>query len=221
MSRLLSLFFLLLTALPVAAQQAQEELRASSQLVYPEFREGRVLQSFGRSIKAKVNILYKNAALVFIDPKDSLVRQAANTSVLGVQIDSVVYRKVDNTAFGRVVAERDGNLLLCVTTIDMKRYKEITSGGTDMPFFEIDMAGFGMNRLLDLTGAEQAANVGYPLRKDYYFSLKGRIVPAREKVIKQEISPEMRTAFRNLMADRWWSWRDATSLTQLLMYFPK
>ena len=39
------------------AQQLQEEQRADRQLVYPDFREAKVLQTFGRFVKAKANIL--------------------------------------------------------------------------------------------------------------------------------------------------------------------
>ena len=75
------IFLLLLAAfslLPLAAQQQQEELRAHSQLLFPEFRNAKVLQTFNRRVKAKANILYKNAALCYLDEKDNKVYQAVN-----------------------------------------------------------------------------------------------------------------------------------------------
>lgn len=221
MKPLLTLLLLFCTLLPAAAQQVQEEKRSDRLWIYPQFREGKVLQSFGRSVKSKVNIHYKNAALCFIDPKDGKIKQVSTPSVLGVQIDSVRYAKVDKERMGRVVAQQGYNSLIAVVTVDMKRYKELTMGGADLPFLDIDMAGYGSNQFVDLSGAEQQANKGYPLRTDYYFSLKGRIVSARERLIKKEIAPDMKEAFKTLMGDRWWSWHDEQSLAKLLIYFPK
>lgn len=212
---------LLMTCVSSFAQQVQEDLRTDRQLVFPTFREAKVLQTFNRSIKVKGNIMYKNAALCFVDEKDGKVRQAFTDNILGVEFDSLRYVKVDATAMGQIMAERGYNRLLAVTTIDMKRYKEITTGNTDLPFVSLDMGGMGMDQFIDLSGSEQQANKGYPLRRDYYFYLKGRIIPAKERLIKKEVTPEMKVAFKNLMADRWWSWKDEKSLTKLLMYFPE
>ena len=74
---------------------------------------------------------------------------------------------------------------------------------------------------MDLSGAEQLDNHGYPLKQEYYFMLKGRVVEARERRIKKEVLPEMKEAFKNLMNDRWWSWKDPASLSKLFIYFPQ
>ena len=122
---------------------------------------------------------------------------------------------------GRVVAEHGGNRLLCVTTIDMEKYREITGGSTDLPFVSLDLGGLARETFIDMSGGEQQANKGYPLKHTYYFSLKGRIVPARQKYIKKEVKSDMKLAFSNLMEDRWWSWNDEASLKQLFLYFPE
>ncbi|MCF0236886.1 MAG: hypothetical protein HUK09_09485 [Bacteroidaceae bacterium] len=215
------LLFFLFAFLPSFAQQAQEELRSTTLFQFTEFRPAKVVQTFGRQVTARANILLKNAALCYIDEKDGRIYQATNASIVGVNFDSLRYRRVRDQVMGEVIAERGGHQLLCVTTIDMERYHELTRGGADLPFFEIDMAGYGVDQFMDLTNAEQQTNTGYPLRRDYYFNIGGRIVAAKERLIKREVAPDMRTAFKNLMADRWWSWRDAASLTKLLMYFPQ
>ena len=121
------------------AQQQQIEQRADRQLVFSDFKEAKVLQTFGRFVKARANILYKNAALCYIDEKDGKVYQASNASIVGVEFDSIRYQKVDNLAMWRIIAERGNNRLLCVTTIDMAKYKEITGGNTDLPFVSLEM----------------------------------------------------------------------------------
>lgn len=221
MNRILISLCFLVAGLPMMAQQAQEDKRSNSQLVFPDFQDAKINQTFGRSIKAKVNILYRNGALCFIDETDGKVRQAFAKNIISVDFDSVRYMKIDTVAMGRVVAQQGYNTLLRLTTIDMARYKELTTGGTDLPFFEIDMAGLGVSQFMDLSGAEQQANKGYPLKDEFFFNLKGKIIPAKEKFVKKNVRHDMKTAFKNLMADRWWSWKDEKSLAKLLMYFPE
>ena len=141
MKHYLLLLLLLLGLGTAQAQQLQEEQRSERQLVFADFRDAKVLQTFGRFVKAKANILYKNAALCYVDEKDGKVYQASNASIIGVVFDSIRYQKVDKVAMGRVVAERGANSLLCVTTIDMEKYKEITGGSTDLPFVSLDLGG--------------------------------------------------------------------------------
>ena len=150
------------------------------------------------------------------------MRKVANASVLGAVFDdSIRYEKVDGAMMGRVVATQGYNKLLCVTTIDMDRYRELTTGSTDLPFVSLDSGGALPDLFMDLSGTEQRANKGYPLKRTYYFSLRGKIVPAKERLVKKEVREDMKLAFKNLMDDRWWSWGDQKSLQRLLMYFPE
>ena len=202
------------------AQQQVVERRSHSQLVFPEFQMAKVRQGFGRVTKARCNIMYKNAALCFLDEKDNKIRQAFVQNIFSVDFDSCRYMKVDTLAMGLVVAEQDGMSLLRVTTIDMDKYKEVTQGGTDMPFLDIDMAGYGTDTFIDLSGSEQQSSEGYPLKDRYYFRLRdGKFIPATQKNARKYVKPELKTAFKTLMEDRWWSWRDEGSLKKLFMYF--
>jgi hypothetical protein len=222
MKALLSLLFAFVATISAFGQQAQEDLRTDRQLVFPTFRKAKVLQTFGRSITAEANVLYRDGALCFIDPADGKVRKVANASVLGAVFDdSIRYEKVDGAMMGRVVATQGYNKLLCVTTIDMDRYRELTTGSTDLPFVSLDSGGALPDLFMDLSGTEQRANKGYPLKRTYYFSLRGKIVPAKERLVKKEVREDMKLAFKNLMEDRWWSWGDQKSLQRLLMFFPE
>ena len=146
----------------------------------------------------------------------------ANASVLGAVFDdSIRYERVEGATMGRVVAAQGVNKLLCVTTIDMDRYRELTSGSTDLPFVSLDSGGALPDVFMDLSGTEQRANKGFPLKRTYYFSLRGKIVPAKERMVKKEVRDDMKLAFKNLMEDRWWSWQDEKSLQRLLMFFPE
>jgi len=61
MKHYLLLLLLLLGLGTAQAQQLQEEQRSERQLVFADFRDAKVLQTFGRLVKAKANILYKNS----------------------------------------------------------------------------------------------------------------------------------------------------------------
>lgn len=218
MKRILFLLFAVLLSLSGYAQQAPEDKRSDSQLVFPEFKQAKVRQQFGRVTRARCNIMYKNAALCYIDEKDGEIRQAIVDKITGVDFDTCRYVKVDDLAMGLVVGEQDGITLLRVTTIDMDRYRELTGGSTDLPYVSIDL-GTGVDTFVDLSGAEQQANTGYPLKERWVFQLRdGSFLPATERNVKKHIKKDLKIAFKTLMGDRFWSWRDEDSLKKLFMY---
>ena len=200
------------------AQQSTVDKRSDSQLVFPEFQNAKVRQPLGRVTRGRCNIMYKNAALCFIDDKDGRIHQAVVDNIIGVDFDSCRYVKVDELAMGLVVGEQDGMLLCRVTTIDMDRYRELTGGSTDLPYISLDL-GTGIDTFMDLSGAEQQTNTGYPLKERWVFQLKnGSFIPATERNVKKHVKKEYREAFKTLMGDRWWSWHDEASLKKLFMY---
>ncbi len=214
MRKLLCLLLLLAAAVPASAQQQTADKRSHQLFVFKEFKDAKVLQPFGRSTTAKANIFYKNGALCFM--QDGKIMQAYTNNVLGVEFDSLQYKKVDDTCMGLVVASKGYNYLLRVTTIDMKQYKAETEGGDNLPFFEIpDIGAF-----VEIDGESFEYDKGYPLDDKYYFSIQGQIIPANETQFKKFVRPEMKEAFKNLMNDRLWSWRDESSLKQLFNYLP-
>lgn len=218
MKHILSLLTAFLLVLGASAQQAQEDKRSDSQLVFPEFQQAKVRQPMGRVTRARCNIMYKNAALCFIDEKDGKIRQAVVDNIIGVDFDSCRYVKVDELAMGLVVGEQDGMLLCRVTTIDMDRYRELTGGSTDLPYISLDL-GTGVDEFMDLSGAEQQANTGYPLKERWVFRMKdGTFLPATERNMKRRVKKDLKVAFKNLVEDRWWSWHDEGSLKKLFMY---
>lgn len=219
MKRLITLWLAAFMGMSLFAQQAQEDRRTTRIYEFPSFRKATVLQSFGRTVEATANILLTNSSLVY--RANDTVYVASNPSIVGVVFeDSVRYLLVEEHVLGREVASQNYNSLLRVTTIDKKRYKEETGGGVNPQFLNIDMGIAGGNFFLDIDGDKWNELEGYPLKDKYYFSLHGVIVPANQTAVKKYIKPDMRTAFKNLMNDRWWSWKDQESLKLLLMYFP-
>ena len=104
---------------PTLAQQQQELLRSTSPFYFEEFKDAKVLQPFGRFIKAKGNIFYKDGSFLYMENGKAMGADTKN--ILGVVIDSVEFKKVDDVQMGRVVAQQGYNYLLCVRTVDMKK----------------------------------------------------------------------------------------------------
>lgn len=211
-------FYTVLAALclsvSASAQQQTGDKRSHCPYVFETFRDATVLQTFGRKTKAKANIRLKNSALCYME--DGKVMQAFTQNVLGVEFDSIRYMKVNEEQMGRVLASKGYNHLLCVTSVNMEKYRAETEGGDNLPFLEITDTG----AFFEIDGEKFDYDKGLPLKDKYYFHIKGEVVPANETKIKKLIRPEMKTAFKALMADRFWSWNDPRSLTMLLEYLP-
>lgn len=210
--RLLPLLLALLVPAMAAAQQVQTRRYTRGVLAFPEYRDARITFSFLRHGKAKANIFLKDASLIY--RKDSTVMRADLSNVLRVDFDSVSYQRVEDR-LGRVLAEKGGNSLVVVTTIDLDYLNADARRGDNLPYFELP----DFNIFLEVNAdSHYDAHRGYPLKDTYYFITKGDPVPASEKAFKRHVRPERLNDFKELMKDRFWSWKDARSLKVLLDY---
>ncbi len=209
---LLSLLFLLAASVPALAQQQKGDPRTHNIFAFDTFRDARVLQTFGRSIHAQANILLKKSTLCYM--KGDTVMQAILGNIVGVEIDSVEYRKVNDEQLGRVVARKGYNTLLAVTTINAAKLSAEYNGLENTPY--VEWADYGV--FLDLDVDAFNFKPGYPLTTKYYFNIGGTIIVANEHEFKKFVRPEMKKAFSRLMNDKWWSWGDEASLIQLFTY---
>ncbi len=211
-----SLLMLLVLAhcLGLQAQQAQERRRCKTGFLLPEFSDAKIMQSFGRYVKAKANILIKGAALCYME--DGKVMKAKTDGIFGVNFgDTLRYVKV-NGAMARVVAQKKYHQLLCVTQLDENLYREERLGTSDMSYFDAS----DLNIFMQLDGLENEAEKGVPLCDTYYLSVKGRIIRANETEFKKVMDPGQKQAFKVLMGNRFWSWKDEESLKMLLDFLP-
>lgn len=212
---LLLVLFLLAATASLHAQQNQQIRRSRTVFEFPEFRKAKIRQSFGRFVEAEANIYLKDASLVY--KQDGKIMHAYTKGIYGVVFDdSLEYVKVDS-AMCRVIAKQGYNSLLCKTTVNLTRYKEEESGGTGLDFFE--MSDF--NVFMNLNEDKRDDDLGIPLQEKYYFSVRGRIVNANESEFKKSMDPGQLDAFKVLMKNRMWSWRDPESLKMLLDFLPR
>jgi len=213
---ILLLIALIAFAIPdTLAQQNQRQQRSKTIFVFPEFQDAKVRQSFNRFAKAKANIYLKDASLVYLD--NGKIMRAYTKGIFGVDFgDSIHYMKVDS-AMARVVAQEGYNYLLCKTTVNMSQYREEEQGGKNLDFFE--MSDF--NYFAELNQDQRDEDKGIPLQDKYYFSVKGFIIPANESSFKKVMDKGQMEAFKVLMANRFWSWKDPESLKMLFDFLPK
>lgn len=197
------------------AQQVQELRRSRSIFLFPEFQDAKIKQSFGRYAKAKANIYLKDGSLMYMEG-DKIMR-AYTKNIFGVTFgDTLEFVKVDSV-MARVVARDGYNALLCLTTVNMARYREEESGGSDLDYFQLE----NFNVFMTLNEDRRDDDLGIPLQDKYFFSAKGFVFPANETAFKKAISKEQQQPFKVLMENRFWSWKDPESLKMLLDFLPQ
>lgn len=210
--RVILLVLLALNFAAAFSQQNQQLVRTHQIFVFPEFRRATIRQTFNRKLTDTVNIYYKDASLVY--KKDGKVMRAYLNGIIGVDFDSVRYLKVDS-AMARVVEQRGYNYLLCKTVVNMTKYKDEIYNGAELD--ALDMMG----TYIPLNEDKRDEDKGIPLQDIYYFDIKGTIIPANEAAFKKFVSKDQMSAFKVLMANRFWSWKDPESLKMLLDFLPQ
>ena len=219
MKHLVLTFSMLLMPLMGLAQQVQIEKRSQTALLYPTFQEAKILQTFGRSVKAKANIFLKDGSLVYLDEKTNKVMRAYVKNIVGVEFgDTAKYMKVDSV-MARVVAQKGYNRLLCCTHVNMPLYREETTGGKGMDNFTVELPG--SETFLNLDTHTRDDEGGIPLTDTYYFYINGFVIPANESSFKKFVGKDQMQAFKVLKENRFWSWNDPESLKMLLDFLPE
>ena len=209
------ILFACIAIFPVFAfsQQQQIELRSVSMYERPAYQEARIVQFFGREVTEVVNIFLKDASLCFL--RDGIVYRANVSKVLGVKFHDAEYRNI-NGQFGLLLEEKNGNQLLRITTIDMKRLAAESNGTERTEYLEIPDAGLYLKLHEE---ASRPEDQGYPLMHTFYFYVNGKYFPASETKIKKYVRPEKKKEFRKLMGEKYWSLKDSECLKELLDFF--
>lgn len=219
MKHYILLIICLLCSITTFAQQAREEKRSQTALLFPEYRDAKILQPFGRFVKAKANIWLKDGSLIYLDEKTKKPMRAYVQNITGVTFDDTLrYMKVDSV-MARVVAQKGYNYLLCNTHVNMPQYKEETYGGKGMDNFTVELPGSETFIALDTQTRDDEK--GIPLTDTYYFNIKGTVIPANESQFKNFVSKDQMQAFKVLKENRFWSWKDPESLKMLLDFLPE
>ena len=211
---ILFLFALLWVSGATMAQQAQVERRSKIPFAYKDFKDGNIEFAFGKDKIYKANIFLKDASLLY--KNDTTVMKANLFGVISVDFGDALYRKTGDR-MGKVIEQKGEVFLTVVTTIDTDRMREDARSGRNSTF--LDLPEF--NLFIDTNADYWAEGEGssWPLKDEYFFVVKGEAIPAAEKIVKKSIRADKRNAFKELMKNRKWSWKDANSLKVLVDYF--
>lgn len=211
---ILLLAIALAAATGAEAQQAQVVKRSKTPCAYKDFRDGSVEFLFGKPKTYKANVFLRDASLVYM--QDGKVMKANLGSVSQVTFGNDVYRRTGDR-LGKLVAENDSVALTDVITIDATKMSDDARSGVNSAFLDMPEFGVFVATDADYWGRDDA--VGFPLKDEYFFIVKGQVVPANEKAVKKRVRADRKADYKELMKNRRWSWRDAKSLEVLLSYF--
>ncbi len=203
------LAMLCLGSLSTMAQQSLEDKRSATPFFYKDFKPAKIILKDNRFVRVDANIFLKNGRLIFKDKGKVLESTADN--ILQVEFDSAVFMLKDKQML-EVVAKKGANRLLRLVTIDQQKLKDETTGGDNLPFFELA----DLNVFIELDGDKQENARLYPLTTSYYFHTPKGYIDANQTQFKKHLRPELKEKFRDLMFNKYWSWKDAQSLTLLL-----
>lgn len=202
-----------LSSVHVLAQQVQIERHSKTPLAYPEFRDGKILFTFGQEKTYKADIFLKDASLLY--KSGGKILKASLASVRSVTFGDDVYIPTGQR-LGRVVGSNDSITLTDVTTIDMAKISEDVRTGKNSAFLDLPEFNVFIETNSGYWGKDDS---DLPLKTEYFFVVKGQAIPASEKIIKKRIRADKKADFKELMKDRFWSWKDADSLKKLLEFF--
>ncbi len=197
-----------------AAQQVQVERFSKTPYVFNDFRDTKIKFAFGGKGTAKANIFLRDASLIFL--KNDKKMKANLLNVIEVAFGDTVYRKAGEQ-LGRVIAEKNGNYLVEITTVDMEAMREAERRNENTSF--LDLPEFNIFIETDGDYYGNTIEPKFPLKAVYYFLKGGVPFKASESEFKKHLRKEKKKEFKELMKDRYWSWKDAESLKRLLDYF--
>lgn len=203
----------LMAPLGLRAQQAQVERRTKIPFAYKDFKDGKIEFAFGKDKVYKANVFLKDASLLY---KTDTIMKANLFGVITVDFGDAVYRNTGGR-LGLIMGQKGDVLLTRVTTIDTRQMTEDARSGKNSTFLDLPE----LNVFIDTNADYWAEGEGtsWPLKDEYFFVVKGKAIPAAEKIVKKSIRADKKADFKELMKNRKWSWKDAESLKVLLDYF--
>lgn len=203
----------LMAPLGLRAQQAQVERRTKIPFAYQDFKDGKIEFAFGKDKVYKANVFLKDASLLY---KTDTIMKANLFGVITVDFGDAVYRNTGGR-LGLIMGQKGDVLLTRVTTIDTRQMTEDARSGKNSTFLDLPE----LNVFIDTNADYWAEGEGtsWPLKDEYFFVVKGKAIPAAEKIVKKSIRADKKADFKELMKNRKWSWKDAESLKVLLDYF--
>ena len=174
-----------------AAQQVQVERFSKTPYVFNDFRDAKIKFAFGGKGTAKANIFLRDASLIFL--KNDKKMKANLLNVIEVAFGDTVYRKAGEQ-LGRVIAEKNGNYLVEITTVDMEAMREAERRNENTSF--LDLPEFNIFIETDGDYYGNTIEPKFPLKAVYYFLKGGVPFKASESEFKKHLRKEKKKEFK-------------------------
>ena len=205
---------LLAALLMVTALFAQKKTVLAT--MFPQNQTATVTLKDGRTLKApNSNVFLKNASLLYFQASSA---KEANMDV----IDKVDFKDKHfiniNNRLAYFVDSIKGNSLYCVEVIDIDAYERNLRNNVNYSFIEFSSSD-QLNAYTNDMNTEE--DYVYPLIKEFFFSLNGKIIRAHDRDLWVELDKQQYRMLKTIIDTPDFSWTDNESLMKLLKFISK
>lgn len=180
--------------------------------LYETYQPARITLSSGKVIMQKeANVFLKNARLLFKNGRHDMMANMAQ--IQSVEFADKFYVRMD-TMLAEILDTVGHNRILCTTTIDLVAYNNQKINDRVISDFQI-----GTDQVSATSIDTSPLNELYPLVKEYYFEIDGKIVKLHERTLRRMLPKEKRSRFDFYLQLPGFGWNDAASLRKVLELF--
>lgn len=192
--------------------------------IYPDFTQGKLVMTTGKTLTGQYNICLDGSTLHFIEGE--MVKQASTLDIASVQIGTEIYVNAGGKMM-KTVGKAEKGVVAVESIIDMAKLNETggaygSSSSSNATTALSSLEGIGgranMNHM-ELKNAKESGKV-LPLITKYYLVFNGKTVPATKKDI-DELEGVDKDALKNYYKSNKIKWRDPASLCSLIDYLVK
>lgn len=189
--------------------------------LYPDFTEGAVNRTSGKTTNYKLNVHVKESRLHFLS--GNLVNEAYLTDVASVRIGEDVYLPV-NQKLMRIVAQDSDAYVLELKIADLSSLNETggaygtsssTSATNKLSSIETD-AQINHNHMLLKASRNNGEKI--ELESTYYFYINGELIEAAARVVDKKIAPKDKESWKQFKKENKLKWNQEESLEKILKY---
>jgi len=210
-SRFVAVFAALLTVAPLSAQKKTELAT-----MFRQNQTATVTLSDGRTIKApNANVFLKNGALLYF--QGSAAKEARMDIISKVEFKGKHFINIDNQLACLVDTVR-GNSLYCVELIDMDAYERNLRNNVNFSHIEFSSSDQLNAYTNDMNTEEDHV---YPLYRQYYFMLDGKIVKAHDRDLWVTLDKQQYRMLKTMINTPDFDWTDSACLMKLLYLISK
>ena len=218
MKKLLSLAFCLCVFTALHGQ----ECTTVWPYLYPDFTEGAINRTSGKTVNYKLNVHVKESKLHFLS--GNLVNEAHLTDVSSVRIGEDVYIPVNKQLMRVVAKDGDNAYVLELKIADLSTLSETggaygtsssTSATNKLSSIETD-SQINHNHMLLKASRNNGENLN--LESTFYFFIDGELIPASTRAVDKKIAPGNKDSWKQFKKENKLKWNQEESLEKILRF---